>query len=91
MKKNIAVILAAVLLLASVTACGKKEGPAGTDTTAAPAQQSGTAAPAEGGRSKIQVMGPWVVESPEDQILAGVVEGFEAEHPEYEVEVWTNS
>ncbi|MCI8296655.1 MAG: sugar ABC transporter substrate-binding protein [Lachnospiraceae bacterium] len=87
MKKNIAVILAAVLLLASVTACGKKEGPAGTDTTAAPAQQSGTAAPAEGGRSKIQVMGPWVVESPEDQILAGVVEGFEAEHPEYEVEL----
>lgn len=38
-------------------------------------------------KTKIQIMGPWVVESPEDEILAGVVEGFENEHPEYEVEL----
>lgn len=83
MKKIFSVILATALLTSSLTGCGAKE-PTGTDSTTAPAQSE---AAAEEGKTKIQVMGPWVVESPEDKILADVVEGFEAAHPEYEVEL----
>ena len=35
----------------------------------------------------VQIMGPWVVESPEDSVLKTVVEGFEAAYPQYKVEL----
>ena len=38
-------------------------------------------------QTTVQIMGPWVVESPEDSVLKSVVEGFEAAYPQYKVEL----
>ena len=87
MKKMISVGLAAVLLTLSIAGCsGSKSAESAGESSAAEAGGQETAAD-DSAKSKIQIMGPWVVESPEDEILAGVVEGFEKEHPEYEVEL----
>lgn len=85
MKRTVSFILAAALLTTSLAGCGRKEtdNPAGNGA-AEIITESTTAA---GEKTMIQLMGPWVVESPEDQILAGVVKGFEESHPEYEVEL----
>ena len=87
MKKMISVGLAAVLLTLSIAGCsGSKSAESAGESSATEAGGQETAAD-DSAKSKIQIMGPWVVESPEDEILAGVVEGFEKEHPEYEVEL----
>ena len=87
MKKMISVGLAAMLFVMSITGCSGSETSesSGAGSTAAAETQEVQAEGEE--KSKIQIMGPWVVESPEDEILAGVVEGFEAAYPEYEVEL----
>ena len=84
MKRTVSIMLAAALLTTSLAGCGRKE-PAATEGAGSAAES--TVQSVSGEKTKIQLMGPWVVESPEDQVLAGVVKGFEEAHPEYEVEL----
>ena len=84
MKRTVSIMLAVTLAATSAVGCGKKEN---VQTDAVVGSSTEAATTEAGERTKIQLMGPWVVESPEDQVLAGVVKGFEEAHPEYEVEL----
>lgn len=84
MKRTVSIVLAVTLAATSAVGCGKKEN---VQTDAVVGSSTEAATTEAGERTKIQLMGPWVVESPEDQVLAGVVKGFEEAHPEYEVEL----
>lgn len=82
MKRILGVVLVACMLL---SACGTVNTPTSSSD---PAVSTATPSPTQTAeKTKVQIMGPWVVESPEDKILGGVVEGFEAAYPQYEVEL----
>ena len=82
MKGTVSIVLAVTLAATSAVGCGKRRTYKPMLWLAVrlrlPQQEAGE-------RTKIQLMGPWVVESPEDQVLAGVVKkDLREAHPEYE-------
>jgi len=89
MKKLCKIISLLLAIVIVTSACGSSSSTAGNNaassTENAPAASEDSASPKE--KTVLQIMGPWIVESPEDKILGGVVESFEEAYPQYEVEL----
>lgn len=83
MKKTLAILLAALMLLGCLTACGSQTA---TDTPAASAANTGkTESPAN---SQVTITMVESLTSPErTQLLRGMADAYEAEHPNVKVEI----
>lgn len=84
MKKLVCLLSVVLVLAMMLTSCA----PASTQSSdkQEPNVQKTTEQP-KADKAKVQIMGPWVVEKPEDEVLNEVVEKFVATNPGIEIEL----